>query len=237
MPTINKKKSGRSGQSHVYLGLRDNLTTPQAGSTPPTTVLDLLTNSSGSLSVGVVFTPLGLTSTGLGASSYTQGGTGNVLAPNLRGLFSKAADFQMYRVTRARLVFITGVSSNTTGSITLSGYTDPFDIANTSSAITVSSVNTKAFPLSQAAVKNPSIPIPVDSSWKKVSSILNVPGNVFPFNGANAGLLVNVNTVSDLSFGAVFIRILGAPSSTSVGTCYLDYDVEFKNPIDSGVNL
>lgn len=231
------KKNTKVNTGHVFRGCRDAISTPQPGSSPPTSAALISSDSTGTVQFGTALHPMGLTSTALGASSYTRGATGNVQGPPLRGLYNKAVDFQWFRVPRARFIFVAVVGSTTPGTITLSGYTDPFDITNTTTVATVSSSATKTFPLSSGASKEISVPIPVDSTWKKCSSVLTVPGNVFPFTAADAGSLAVVNTVADLCFGAVFARVVGTTASVPIGSFYIEYDVEFKGPIDSSINV
>lgn len=228
-------KSKASG--HIYKGCRDAVTVPQPGATPPSAAALISSGTDGTYSFGTCLHPMGLTSTTLGASTYAAGGTGNVQGPPLRGLYNKAVDFQWYRITRAKFVFVPVITTTNKGQITLSAYTDPFDIANTTTTGQVSGQYTKSFPIAATATRECSVPIPVDSTWKKCTSILTVPGNVFPFTAASAGAIAIVNTVADLTFGAVFARVVGADVSIPIGTFYIDYDVEFKAPIDSSVNL
>lgn len=231
-----KTKQKQQANNHLFRGCRDAVTTPQAGTTPPTQAILITSDANGVAGFGVVLAPLGLTSAVLASGAYTNGTIGNVLAPNLRGLFAKAIDFQWYRVTRARLVAVCVTGANTVGSIVLSGYSDPMDIQTVTLTSNVAGPNNKSFPLAAAVGRELSVPIPVDGSWKKVSSIMTVPGNVYPFNAAAATSVASVATVADLSFGAIYVRVVGAPANTPVASFYIDYDVEFKGPIDSSVN-
>lgn len=236
MPNKNNRSKG-SQSLHVFKGLREVFLIPGPRSGVTSTPYTFTTAVDGSAGFGQILCPLGLTSTTLGASSYTQGTLGNVTGPPLRGLYNRSLDFQWYRVTRAKFVFISSLGSTVTGVLSLSAYSDPSDVTNGSPTIYSASVNNRVFDLSTASHKEVSVPVPVDSAWKKCTTILTQPGNVFPFTGANAGSLAVVNTVADLSFGAVSAYIQSAPASTLIGGFYLDYDVEFKNPIDNGVNL
>lgn len=235
------KRTSRPVHNHAFLGVRDALLMPAPGSAPSAGTFTVGTDSGGNSNNAWVFCPLGLTSVTLGASSYTAGTAGNVLAPSMRTLFNRALDFQWYRVTRAKVVFVGNVGSTVTGILTMSGYTDPSDVNAVTFQTYVSSQSTKSFDLASSSSKELSIPIPVDSTWKKVTTNLSVPGNVYPFNAANAGSIAVLNTVTDLAFGAFGYYLAGYSSggtatATNVGTFYIDYDVEFKGPIDAAVN-
>lgn len=232
------KKTKARPANHSFHGLREALLAPGPGGTPGTNAApigQLVTNTQ--YNNAWVLAPLGLTSVQLGASSYTRGSLGNVSGPPLRGLYNRAVDFQWYRVTRAKLVFVGSVSSTIGGTIALAGYSDPFDVTNLTLSATVSGPSTRTFDAASASTKELSVPVPVDSSWKKCSSVLTMPGDVYPFSGANAGSLAVVNSVSDLAFGAVsIVWQTDAPANTNLGRVFLDYDVEFRGPIDSSVN-
>jgi len=232
-----KKTKARSA-NHSFHGLREALLAPEPGGSPGTTAAPIgQTVANVQYNNAWVLAPLGLTSTQLGASSYTRGSPGNVCGPPLRGLYNRAVDFQWYRVTRAKLVFVGSVSSTIAGTIALAGYSDPFDVTNITLSATVSGPSTRTFDAASASTKELSVPVPVDSSWKKCSSILTIPGDVYPFTGANPGSIAVVNTVSDLAFGAVSIAWqTDAPANTNLGRIFLDYDVEFRGPIDASIN-
>jgi len=151
-------------------------------------------------------------------------------------LYNRAVDFQWYRVTRAKFVFVGSVASNAIGMINLAAYSDPFDATNSPSTAVTSSGSTRSFDLANASAKELSVPVPVDSSWKKCSSVLTIPGNIFPFVGQDAGSLAVVNTVGDLTFGCVSASWSTSLTSGEIGRFFLDYDVEFKGPIDASIN-
>lgn len=202
------------------------------------TPFNITTDSGGNNNFAQVICPLGLTSVLLGASSYTAGTYGNVTGPPLRGLYSRGVDFQWYRITRAKIVFVSNLGSTVTGTVTLAGYSDPTDVAVVTLQSQVSGINTRTFDLASGASRELSVPIPVDSSWKKVSSVLTLPGNVYPFTGATAGSIAIVNTIGDLCCGAVSAYIQGGPANaTAAGTYFLDYDVEFKGVVDGALNV
>nr|QJD14919.1 coat protein [Actinidia yellowing virus 2] len=239
MTKTTQQKRTKVVNNHRFNGCRDAFMQGGTGATPGVTALGIVTTSaSGNTSGSYALCPIGLTGVKtVTAGTVTIGGTGNISSPPLRGLFNKAVDFQWYRVTRAKLVFVGNVGSTTTGSLILCGYTSPMDVSVGTSIATTSSRSTKTFDLASSAGKELSVPVPVDSSWKKVSSILSTSGNAAPFFGGS-DTFVNVATVEDLCFGSVSYSVIGAPAAAAlIGSLYLDYDVEFKGVIDSNVNI
>lgn len=231
----NSTRRSAPRSNHVFRGCREVITAGSAASS--TTPAAMTTNSSGGYSFAWPLCPLGLTTATYGSTTYSIGTTGNVFPPVLRGLYFRATDFQLYRVTRARAVFVGNLGSTQTGAITIAGYTDVIDtnIPSTQGNVS-SSQSVKSFDLANAASKELSVNIPVDSSWKKVTSMLLIPGGVPPFTGSSTTMLVPVNTVGDLCFGGVSVTVVGAAASQSIGCMYIDYDVEFKGLVDSSVN-
>lgn len=240
--TNQKKTTRRPVLNHRFVGLREAILAGGAGSTPGTSSLAINTNSGGSTSGSFALSPLGLTAATTNPANtgvYSNGTPGNVCGPLLRGLYNRAIDFQWYRVTRAKLVFVGTQGSTVTGIITLVGYTSALDVAIGTGIPQLSSGSTKTFDLSNSSTKELSVPIPVDSSWKRVTSLLTVNGSSVPFFGGSTSL-VPVATVDDICFGAVSYNVGSGPTGTGsgayIGTLFLDYDVEFKGVIDASVN-
>lgn len=234
MPTKNKQMKTKVVTNHRYTGLREAILVGGTGGVS-TTALAINSNASGVTSGAFALCPVGLTAAKLAAGVYTSAAL-NVSTPPLRGLYNKAIDFQMYRVLRAKLVFVGATGSTTSGIITLVGYTSAIDVNFQTSLAQLSGPNTKSFDLASGSAKELSVPIPVDSSWKKVSATLSVPGTAAPFFGGSDSC-VTVSSVDDLCFGAVSYIVGSGPVSTYLGTLFVDYDVEFKGVIDSSVNL
>jgi len=233
----NQKQKKTTKTSHVYHGCREAIQGNNPGSAPQAGGITITTGSTGVANYAGVFAPMGLTSVNVTSSGgFTQGTIGNLFPPTLRGLYLKATGFQWYRVTRAKLIFVGNVGSTTAGNVVLAGYTDPSDVNQIAYAAFVSGPNTKVFDLASTSSREASVPLPVDSSWKRCSSLLTTVGNVYPYNAANAACFATVNTVADLSFGAWAVYVTGAGATVPVGSIYLDYDVEFKGPIDPAVN-
>lgn len=233
--TNNKKVGVKRSQNHVFPQLREQLLVQAPGPTPGSAGSTASTNASGSGSGSWILNPLGITGATLSGSTFTYT-YGNVVGPPLRGLYNRAVDFQWYRVSRAKFVFVSSVGSTTPGQMTLSAYTDPLDVGNLTYPAYSSSGSTKVFDLATVATREASIPIPVDSSWKKVSSMTVLPGNSYPFVATSASTLVCANSVADLCFGAVSATWTSNVVSGNLGAFFIEYDVEFKSPIDPAVN-
>jgi hypothetical protein len=234
---IVKKK--KAPANHRFVGVREAILIPELGTGVGSVPLVFTSAAGGNGNVAAVLTSIGLSSVTLVSGSFTTPAAGvyNISRPLLRGMYNRAIDFQWYRVTRAKFVFVSNLGSTTTGTITMAAYTDPADVSLFTNSSALSGPNTRTFDLANGASKELSVPVPVDSSWKKVTSELSTPGNVYPFPAATATVLAVLNTVNDLSFGAVQVVCNNAPASTALGTLFLDYDVEYKNPIDSAINI
>lgn len=232
-------KRGPAKINHRFLNVREVILNPTPGTGLTQTPMPVTSNAGGAGNGATVLTSMGLTSVVLTSGNFSVPSTGvyNVLRPALRGMYNRASDFQWYRVTRAKLIFVGNVGSTATGTITLAAYTDPSDVELNTNAPFISGANTRVFDIANAANKELSVPVPVDSSWKKVTSVLASPGNAYPYAAADATSFVPVNTVCDLSFGAVQWTCANAGASVSLGNLYLEYDVEYKAPIDASVNL
>lgn len=239
----NNNKTKRVVVNHAFKNCRDALTVPSGGSaTPSQTVFTAASDTTGAGRIGWILAPIGLTATTSDGTGIVKNGPPcNLLTPPLRGLFSKAVDFQWYRITRAKLIFVSNQGSTIAGQITLSAYTDPSDVAVGTYGAQLSSVSTKTFDLASAVSKEITIPIPVDSAWKRSSSILSVVGNSFPYQASGPNTSVIINTVADLVCGAIGVSwygvsLNGTAAVTNLGVFYVDYDAEFKGPIDQFVN-
>lgn len=240
MPSNNKtNQQVRRTQviNHRFISCRDVLLANGTGAVTNTAFV-MTSNGSGNGSGSFVLAPFGLAGATINAAGLTYDAPtfGNIATPPLRGLYNRALDFQWYRVTRAKLVFASALGSTAIGQLTIAGYADPMDVSSNTTAATNSSANTRTFDLGSGAVKELSVPIPVDTSWKKCTAFLTTRGSTSPFSGG-ATSLVPVATVGDLAFGGVSWYLASAtPSLGNVGSLFVDYDVEFRGPIDSSIN-
>lgn len=234
----NKNSVAKRGRSnHLFTGCRDAITyVAGQSSTPGTAAYYLTTSTGGNVSYGTSLSPMGLGAATYSSSTYAGAIQGNVANPLLRGLYNRSQDFQWYRVLRAKFVFVGSVGSTTSGTITLAGYADPGDVSNPTIQGLTSGPGTRTFDLSNSATRELSVPIPVDTAWKKCSWVLSQPGAAPPFTGSSTSTIVPLSTVSALCFAGVSLSVTGAPASTTMGFMYIDYDVEFKTPIEPTLN-
>lgn len=231
----NKSKTNSVKKDTLRVHVREEIV-QGSGANPGTTVPRVTTDASGTSSSGFALSPLGLTASSLSSGAFVAGSTGNVDPPHLRKLFNLASDFRMYRVLSGKLVFVPNYGANVTGQLALSSSRDVADSGNSAQIAYASAANYRVFNLSQVN-KEFSIPLDVDSSWKKVTSVLSVPNNVPPFLGpVSTAVSIHVNTTNDLCFTSVACTVNTGPASASVGVLVVDYEVEFKGLIDSAVN-
>jgi len=225
--------------NHRFVGVREVVLNPSTGTGAITFPMPVASNAGGTGNGATVLTSIGLAGVTFSGGAYFNpaSGVANILRPALRGMYNRALDFQWYRVTRAKLVFVGSVGSTAVGTITLAAYTDAIDVAAQTIATVISGPNTKTFDIATSSSKELSVPIPVDTSWKKVSSVLTVPANSYPFTAADATSFVVLNTINDLSFGSIQWTCTGAGNAQALGSLYVDYDVEYKSPIDTSVNF
>lgn len=209
----NKKKT-RQSQVHTYRSVKDNVVTDARSGT-----LASMPFAAGTTTV-FSLNPLGVggTSTGAGATVYL------VESPHLPWLFTTAKNFEMYRITNARLVVVANNSTTATGNFAVVSSPDFSD----SSAVSIATAGT-AYPMSGLANKDVRVPLRTDSSWKKVSYLTN---QVFTISGST--YVANINSANDIIFGNVVVTV---NSTSALGLVYLEYDVEFKYPINNLVNV
>lgn len=226
MNSKNSKNKGGAKRPTIqnHFVMREPILTDVATSA----VYSATTGSSGVASGQMVLTPLGLASASI--VSGTPGDNAPVDNPHLRWLNTQALNFGSYRVLRAKLIFVAGIGSTTSGTIAMAGYKDASDSnVGLATAYTVGPY-AKMFDLASGSTQRElSINLPVDTSWKKIGRALMVLGNSIPYVGANS-VIVPVNTVNDLSFTTFGWQIVGAPANTPIGAFFLDYEVEFREP-------
>jgi hypothetical protein len=229
--TTPKGRKSSSSPSHKFTNVRELVLTNASGNLAFTAA----TSSTGVAFGGLALNPLGLVSVSLSGAAFV---TTNIDAPHLRWLSNQAANFGMYRVTRAKIVFVGNVGSTASGTLNLQGFTDGLDAGVTLSTAFVGGQNGKIYDLAAVASgREISVPIPVDSSWKKVSSSLVLVGGTLPFTSGTSTSFTPTNTVNDLGFGGFSYQITGGPVSATVGNFMLDYDVEFSRPMNAQLNV
>lgn len=202
--------------------------------TPTPSPVSLVSDTSGNASLTYALGPLGvygLTAAVVsGAINFTNT---QYFSPNFPFLYNQAKNFERYRMLNATLVVVGNVGSTATGRVIVDSSTD---MADNVSPITIgTSTGGTVFDLATLSGKEKRVPLDVDSSWKKVSSqTFNV------FNSST--LVVPVSSGNDLIFTNVYISLVAATQAGSLGVFtaanfFLEYDVEFRDPIAYGVNL
>lgn len=207
---------------HAFRGIRE----PLVDSPSSRVVVKIVSGTDGTASLGIVLSPLGLQSVKLSSTVFTNF---IVAAPRLQWLYNNAQNFGMYRVTRAKLVFVGNTGSTTSGTLNMFGSADPADSDNINTAF-VQGPNSRSYDLAQASSKELSIMVPVDTTWKKCSAILSSPSST------DSTVFIPYASVADLAFGVIQVQAVSAPASTNLGNLFLDYDVEFKDPMSLALN-
>lgn len=216
--------SRKRNNTHLIRGL----TEPLLGNIGAATPMLVNTDANGSAGSFAVFTPRG-------AVVFKPGvGDVEVLRANMRWFTNQSFNWSEYRVLSASVSYVRSNGLEAKGSITLVGVTDASDLASAPELKYIGS-NARTFSLISS---NPTIPIPVDTSWKKITNRLSQAGNATPYLHipANSDAVVPVNTVNDLSFGGVAWNVSGAPPNTLIGSMVIKMDVEFRGLNSSALN-
>lgn len=232
MPSSKQTSSRPQAGTRIFRGIRDPLVSNATSLTP--TVYTMNTDGAGAFSGSICLSPLGISGLVFSVPNPNTAGTAIVpsiitmFSPFLPWLYNQAKGFEQYRVTRATAIWVSNLGSTTTGRLMLDSSTDYSD------AVTANGISTstggKVFDLASGASREFRFQMDVDSSWKKVSgatSLVTTPSNI----------VCPVNSINDLSFSTVFVTITGGPNSTNCGSMFVDYDVEFKDPISFGANV
>lgn len=213
---------------HAFRGVREPLLAVYSSKT-----VQSLTPVNGTVTVTGTLCPEGLV--GVGYSTSLPGFQSQTMEDcHLAWLYNQSGNFGYYRVTRAKLVFVGNAGSAITGTLNLFGSRDALDVGTGINTAYMQGTGSKSFDLASSSAKELSLNLPVDSSWKKVSKYLTVPGNVNPFTSTATGF-VNANSVGDLAFSSFAAQIVSGPNQ-NCGSLFLDYDVEFKDPMSVSMN-
>jgi len=207
------KKQNKKTIQHVYRGVKDNLVVDARATSLSAAV------PGANATVTYCLSPLGI-----GGQKTADGTVSLVETPHLPWLYQTARNFELYRVTSARACFVANSSTTATGNFSVVSSPDYSDGAASSFA-----TNPTGYPMSGLANKDVKVPLRVDTSWKKVSYV------TMQLYGAGTNALnYAINTVNDLSVGCFTVSM---NSTTTVGLIYIEYDVEFKNPINNLLNI
>lgn len=221
--------SKKKPQSHVYRGIRDIILNDARG----TTVSTLNTTSGGNASINGAFVPMALT-VPQSVSGGTSGTYDTVVYPRCNWLTSTAKNFQSYRLTRAVLIFVGNAGSTNSGTVNMMASRDFADVTTGIQTAYVVGRDAKSFDLASSSTKELRLPMPVDTSWKKVTSELAILGNN-GYSGTQYSV-VPCNTVNDLIATSFGILVVGGPASTNIGNAFIEYDIEFRDPVAIAVN-
>lgn len=211
-------KGGGPSSVHGFRNIREMVCLDQ-GVTPPAP-LPLNANSTATF----VIAPFGIYGAQL-KSGPTLVTNVAIDTAHFKWLLTTAVNFQEYRITRASVVVVGTVPSTATGNFTVASsksYTDILagqtpSYANSGPGVAVATLASKDY----------RVPITVDTKWKIVSNktvVVNSDSITF----------APVNTVDDLSCCSVAIS---NNSTQALGIAYLDYDVEFRGPINPSLNV
>lgn len=216
MPNKQKTKN-RTVHQHSFKGVRELIVTDGSSTNPgPLAPAANATTLAVLSSVGVYGLKLGSGPTFAQASSYK---------PYLKWLWSNATNFREYRVTRATLVVVGNVASTATGNFNVVSSSDFGDVflGGLQPSYSTGPAGTSVASL---ATKDARFPLVVDSRWKQVTAYTS-----FLYNDQITS--VPIHTVEDLAFCYFAIS---NNSTQALGICYLDYDVEFRGPINPLIN-
>jgi hypothetical protein len=187
---------------------------------PSTPVLtNLTTDTGGNGSITIAFSPIGITGVNPTTSTTTQ-----IESPHSPWLYSTSRNFGSFRVLRANLVVVGTVGSIVTGNVM---FHSSRDYSDTSSDTAIIPVGGAQFDLATLAQRNKVLPLQVDTTWKKVSA------TTVRFS---SGALISSNSINDLIFSSFTMRVNGGPVSATVCSFYVEYDIEFMNPMAVSFN-
>lgn len=239
--TMNKSRASGSNANkapraqHLFRKIRDPVVADASSGSSPAAYA-VAVNSSGDYNGNLSFCPFGYR--GLSTANAVAGQPttfSEYVSENahLPWLYNQARNFERYRILNATLVVVGNVGSTATGRMVLQSSTDLADILG-SNTVGLSSGG-KVIDLAILASKDQRFPLDVDSSWKKCSSRLYV------FNSTATGA-IPVSTVNDLMFSGLNCTVVGGTSNGTsaaftAANFFLEYDVEFRDPIAYGANL
>lgn len=228
----NTKSKGQPKPQHVFRRIRDPMVSNAASSSP--SPVSLVSDATGNGSLTYTLSPLGIKGlSGSVTGSVVGFDTALFYSPYFPFLYNQARNFERYRILNATLIVVGNVGSTATGRIIVDSSTDMAD--NTSPVTIGTSTGGIVFDLASLATRDKRIQLDVDTSWKKVSAQT--------FNIVNGlGTALAVSSGNDLSFTSIYISLVAATQAGSLGVFtaanfFLEYDVEFRDPISYGVNV
>ena len=143
---------------------------------------------------------------------------------HLKWFSTTSSNFREYRVLNATLRFVGNVTSTTVGNFSVFSSRNEADVF--SGAVPGYSTMPGGTSVASLATKDQRFRLNIDSSWKPVSySTLGALTDQVTFYPLNS-----VDTLSFCSFA------VSNNSGAALGIMYLDYDVEFRGPINPSLN-
>jgi hypothetical protein len=236
-PNKNQKMKTGNRPQHLFKSVRDPVVVSASGGAAAG-MASMTTDSSGNAQYTTSFAPLGyngITTSNAVAGSKTVFSSQLYQFPSLPWLYNQARNFERYRVLRAVLIAVGNLGSGATGRMLLDSSTDVAD--NASVISTSTSTGGKVFDVGSLANKEARFQLDVDTSWKKVSA------QTYSITSDGA-VCCPISTANDLSFTNVYFKCIGVSASsaapvagTIVAEFYMEYDVEFRDPISYAVNV
>lgn len=165
-----------------------------------------------------------LCSIGVTGWNTTTSARVQIVSPALPWLYNTSRNFGSFRITQANLVVVGNLGANIPGSGFVHSTRDYSDTGTSVGTIAAGGI---IFELAGLAARNKVIPLQIDNSWKKITSETTKVENA---------ALVSVNSINDLLFTSIIWGVTGAPATAGCFTMYVEYDVEFANPMSLGLN-
>ena len=215
-------------KSSVYRRIRDPLCQDASINAP--SMLPVTSNGSGTTNGVVALNPFGIEVPALTVSAGALSATNTFWdTAHLPWFFSTARNFEKYRVLNATLIFVGNIGSVSTGALTVVSTTDITDYVK-KIVTPATSTGGKTIDLATAATREQRFPLDIDSRWKLCSA-----STTYVTNGA-VQTLYTLNSMNDLTFSVIDYVVVGAPATTNVGSFYVEYDVEFRDPTSFVMN-
>jgi hypothetical protein len=215
-PKKMKQQQSASTKVHSYNNVKELIVTDGESSAPGPV------SAPANSTAAICFVPVGVNAPRLGSGPTVSSVV--ILKSSLVWLRATAVNFREYRVTRAQLIVVGGNASTATGNFNVTSSKDYLDfLGPTAPSYSTGPPGTSVASLAE---KNATFNLNIDTSWKVVSRYTAVAL-------ADQVSFIPVHNVGDLSFGGFAIS---NNSALALGTFYLNYDVQFRGPINAAIN-
>lgn len=209
-----KKNNNNKALQHSFRGIKEAIVTD--GSSPAPGAAPLVGT------VKFLLAPMGIV--GVKIASGPVFSLSRIFTPPMKWLWATSSNFKEYRITRATLVVVGGVASTAVGNFNVTSSKDYHDIF--SQTVPSFATGPAGTSVASLASKDARFPLSVDSRWKIVSSLTATLGS-------GTDTFIPTHTIEDLSFCSF---ALSNNSSVDLGVAYVDYDVEFRGPVNPLLN-